>query len=515
MVSLKMKGVIVRAVSRVLLRSRLVVLGLSLLLSRGTAGAASSGSLAEQVDALVSSPKIGNMRVGIQIVALDGRPQMVYEKNSRESLKPASNQKVLTTAAALALLPADFKFTTVLARRGKDLIVVGSGDPATGDPKLARDAKEPITAIFHEWADKLKAAGITRIEGDLLFDDYVFEQQHMNPSWADQFQDQIQNWYVAPVGGLNFNDNCVDVLVKPGAKIGGPAEVTLVPNTPYVQIVNSTKTASKGEPVIRRTGKDPVTVTVSGSVSRATDPRYATSLTIVDPGMFFASAMRTALAAKGIAIDGQTKRERVRLANGSLPGDLQIVARHEQTLPEILERCDRDSQNMFAEALLKAVGAYVGAENSPREGSYATGRQVIELFLKKLGLPSEGCVVDDGSGLSHSNRVTAAALNGVLVYMDRHPRQKEWISNLATPGGEGTLRKRMKELKGKMWGKTGHISGVSTLSGYVQGPKNRRYAFTILCNGSPPKGGLSAHSLQDAICRKLASWDGPLTSGAE
>jgi len=491
-------------------RSRPILVSVVLLLAATVAHAAPPASLASEIHALLSSPKIGKMRVGVQIVVLDDQPTILYELNAHEPFKPASNQKILTTAAAMVLLPADFKFTTVLARRGNDLVVIGAGDPATGDPKLARAAGKPITSVFHEWADKLEAAGVTRIRGDLLFDDYVFEQEHVNPSWATQFKNQMQNWYVAPVGGLNFNDNCVDVVVKPGGAIGAPAVVTLIPNTPYVELKNTCKTAAKGEPVIRRTGSNPVTVTVSGSVSKAGSAESATSLTIVDPGMFFASTLRTVLAAKGIAIDGQIRRERIRLGDGRIPPDLDIIARHEQTLPELFQRSNRDSQNLFAEALLKAVGAYVGAIDNPRVGSYASGRQVMELFLDKLGLKHEGCVIDDGSGLSHSNRITAAVLTGVLVYMDRHPRQREWLSNLAEAGGEGTLRKRMRELKGKVFGKTGHIAGVATLSGYVTGPKNRRYAFAILCNDTTRSAGMSAHTLQDSICRKLATWDGPL-----
>lgn len=502
-----------RAVFARLCRSRLVRLSLGLWIAAGTARAASNTSLASELEALLSSPKLGKMQVGAQIVVLGPRPAIVSERNRDEPFKPASNQKILTTAAAMALLPADFKFTTLLARRGNDLIVIGSGDPATGDPKLARAARQPITALFHDWADKLEAAGVIRISGDLIFDDTIFEPQHLHPNWTEQFKNQLQNWYVAPVGGLNFNDNCVDVSVRPGGSIGAPAQVTLTPNTPYVELNNTCKTAQKGEPVIRRTGTRSVTVHVSGSVSKAGNAGSATSLTVTDPGMFFATTLRTVLAAKGIAVDGQIRRERVRLSEGGLPKNLQVIARHEQTLPAILERSNRDSQNLFAEALLKAVGAYVGAGDNPRVGSYENGRRVVELFLDRLKLRHDACVIDDGSGLSHSNRITPAVLTGVLVYMDLHPRREEWISHLATPGGEGTLRRRMRDLNGKVFAKTGHISGVSTLSGYVEGPDNRRYAFCVLCNNTTQTAGMSAHALQDAICRKLATWSGPLAGG--
>lgn len=472
-------------------------------------------ALADEIHSLLTSDRIGRMRVGAQIVVLQEQPWILAQINEDEPLKPASNQKILTTAAALTLLPKDFAFRTVLGLRGDDLVVIGAGDPAFGDPRLARKADRAITAVFHEWADKLRANGVTHISGDLLFDDSIFEQAFINPSWIEQFKGQMQQWYVAPVGGLNFNGNCVDVLVRPGESRGSPAEVTLIPNTPYTRLENTCKTAAKGQPKIHRDNDDPLTIKVSGTVSRPGDPENPQSLTVRDPGLFFATTLRTVLATNGIAVEGKLRRERVRADDNSIPADLRVVAVHEQTLPDVFLRSNRDSQNMFAEALFKAVGAYAGVPTDrPRVGSYETGREVVGEFLEYLRLDVSRCVLDDGSGLSHSNRTTAAVLAGVLVYMDRHPRRAEWISDLAEPGKPGTLRKRMKDLKGQVFGKTGHISGVSTLSGYVHGPDDRRYAFAILCNDSH-RGKISAHSLQDTICRKLAAYSGPLTTAGE
>ncbi|MBI4578645.1 MAG: D-alanyl-D-alanine carboxypeptidase/D-alanyl-D-alanine-endopeptidase [Planctomycetes bacterium] len=510
-----MKGFIVAGISSGGRRLWLVF-GLVTWLTSGSAVAAdAAGCLADELGRLLTSPQIGKMRVGVRVVCLeDPRPRVVYDLNPDEPLKPASTQKILTTAAVFALLPADFKFRTVLARRGDDLVVIGSGDPAIGDPQLARAARESITAVFHRWADKLKAAGVTRATGDLLLDDYIFEQRFINASWTTQFKDQMERWYCAPVGGLNFNDNCVDIVVRPGGGVGSPAQVTLIPTTPYVKLANTCKTAAKGEPAIRRTVGETVTVSVSGSVSRPGSSSSPLSLTVGDPGLFFASTLRTVLAAEGIAIDGATRRARVRLADNSIPRDLEIVAVHEQTLPDVIQRCNKNSQNMFAETLLKTVGAYAGTTTDrPRIGSYETGRQVLEQFLRRIGVADEGCVIDDGSGLSHSNRTTAAVQAGVLTYMDRHPRQEEWIATLAEPGADGTIKRRLRELSGRVFAKTGHIKDVSALAGYVFGPDGRRYAFSILCNDTS-RSRMSSNALQDAICRKLATWEGPLTTAS-
>jgi len=482
------------------------IIGLVVVLGVATVASAADAGLSAAIEKIVSSA--GKMKVGVRVEALGPKPTLIFDYNSSESFKPASNQKIVTTAAAMCLLSPDFTYRTILAVRGDDLVIIGSGDPSCGDPLMAQEAKQPITAMFHEWAERLKAAGITTIRGHLLFDDSIFDEEYVLASWTRQFN--MLAGYCAPVGGLNFNDNCVGVVVKPGAEgIGSPAEVTLVPGTSWIRLENTAKTAKSGEPLVKRQGSGALTITVSGSVSKANDPRTGLPIPITDPGMFFASACRTALAAQGITILGETKRARVRLVNGGLPADLRPVAVHERKMSEILWRVNKSSLNMFAEAVLKTVGAYAGREATPGVGSYETGRAATQRFLDSLGVPRGSYVIDDGSGLSHDNRVTPVMLTALLKHMNNHPRRKEWWSNLAVPGEKtGTLRRRMKDLAGKVFAKTGHISGVSTLSGYVVGADKQVYVFSVLCNETTG-AKVSPHTIQDGICRQLASWGAP------
>lgn len=486
---------------------RFLVIGLWLICAGSQAVRAEDlSSLADQIRKLALSPALGKMQVGLRVDVLGSATKEVCGFHDEDMLKPASNQKIITTAAAIALLPPDFVYQTVLARRGDDLIIIGSGDPSTGDPRIAKALGQPITAVFHRWAERLAAAGLTSIKGNLLFDDTIFELEHVHPSWRGMFN--LQDWYAAPVGGLNFNDNCVDVQIKPGP-MSQPAQITLIPNTTWVQLKNNSVTAKKGEPTISRTGEGPITISVGGSVSRPNSVDDPFSLTIVDPGAFFASTCRTALAAKGITIQGQTRRQRVRLADGSLPKDLQIIAIHESRLPDFLWRVNKCSQNMFAEALFKTVGYYTTRDASPRVGTNANARAAVTRFVAGLGVPVDNQVFDDGCGLSHHNRTSAATIVAVLRFMDGHPRREVFRSSLAVPGEEiGTLKKRMKDMAGRVIAKTGTISGVSSLSGYVEGPGGRRYAFSVLCNDTgKAKGGVSAaHKLQDDLCRLLAGW---------
>ena len=483
------------------------VIGLLILISASAAIAVDeTAALREEIRRVVVANSAGKMRVGVRVERLGSEPVVLFRSRSNELFKPASNQKVITTAAALAILGPDYAYRTVLAMRGSDLVIIGSGDPSIGDPRMARAAGEPITAVFHDWAARLKQRGVTEIKGDLLFDDTIFELEHVHPSWQGRFN--LQQWYTAPVGGLNFNDNCVDVLIKPAKAIGQPAVIILIPNTPWTKLANKTKTAKKGEPLISRSGDGPVTVTVSGKVSRPNSVEDPFSLTIDDPGQFFAATCRTVLAAKGIKVHGQTKRQRVRLADGSLPKDVKILAVYERKLKDMLWRCNKSSQNVFAEALFKTVG-YHKSNPSSRIGSNKTASAAVLAFLEQLGLNTEGLVIDDGSGLSHENRCTPDAIARVLTLMHYTSMGKVLRSSMATPGEQvGTLRKRLKDLAGKVFAKTGTISGVSALSGYVDGPDGRRYAFCVLCNDThKAKGGTSAaRRVQDALCRKLATW---------
>jgi len=286
--------------------------------------------------------------------------------------------------------------------------------------------------------------------------------------------------------------------------------VTLIPNTTYCTLVNKAVTGGKGEPSISRGGEDPITITVSGTVSRSASFDSPFSLPIVDPGMFFASAARAVFAAEGIEIVGRTRRERVRQKDGMVPSSLQVVAVHEQSLPDVLERANYHSLNMAAEGLLRTVGAYSQEGKIVRQGSLETGRATVAKFLGSLGLGPELYVVDDGSGLSRDNRAAALVYTTVLKHMDAHPRREAWWKSLAEAGeAEGSLKRRMKDLGGKVFAKTGHINNVSALSGYVVGPGSRRYAFSVLCNDTyRVKGGpSSAHALQDGLCRLLAGWN--------
>jgi len=475
-----------------------------------SAGLHAAPDLSKRLDAALAPGRKPDVLMGVRVLDLPGG-QVVYSLNAHRVFTPASNMKLVITAAAVDLLGMDFTYRTVLARRGDDLLIVGAGDPATGDPQIARQRNEPVTGIFHRWADALRAGGITEVRGQLLFDDSIFDATWVNPSWNPE---ELDSWFAAPVGGLNFNDNCIDLTVQPAAKSGDPVLVEMVPPTQTIQLVNTCRTGGSAHPLIRRKPGEDVLILTGQCAKRTGLPPVA----VHDPGRLFAGACREALVASGIRIGGELRRVRIRQADGSLPPDWTIVATHETPLGEVLARCNKSSQNLFAECLLKTLGYHHGRSpgESPPVGNWTTGRMAVRQFLMKAGLPPHECVIDDGSGLSHDNRLSPAHLTNVLHYMFNHPAREQYINSLAVSGEDGTIKRRMRDIGGQVYAKTGYVSGVRTLSGYVSDRGGKRWAcFAILVNGI--KGSTGPYvAIQDDVVRLIAQWldgqGGPATS---
>jgi serine-type D-Ala-D-Ala carboxypeptidase/endopeptidase (penicillin-binding protein 4) len=460
-----------------------------------------AADLAGRLNAALAPGRKAEVVMGIRVLELPGG-QEAYALNADKAFTPASNMKLVTTAAALDLLGLNFRYRTVLAHRGDDLLIVGAGDPGTGDPRLATLRGEPITAMFHKWADALKAAGLTEIRGQLLFDDSIFDSTWINPGWNAA---ELDTWYAAPVGGLVFNDSCVDVRVSPGPKPGEPLIVEMTPPTRTVQLINNSRTGGNGTPLIRRKPREDVLL-LSGQGSKR---REIAPVAVHDPGLFFAGACREALVAKGIRLGEQIKRVRIRQADGSLPAEWKVIATHETPLVDVASRCNKYSQNLFAECMLKTLGYYHGqsaGDGGTAVGSWTTGRVAVRKFMMKAGLPPYECVIDDGSGLSHDNRLTPTHLTNVLRYMYNHPGREQYVHSLAVSGKEGTVKKRMKDISGQVYAKTGYVAGARTLSGYVSDRGGKRWAcFSILVNGV--KGGTRGYAdIQDEVVRIVAQW---------
>lgn len=448
-------------------------------------------SFPKTLDSILMGHGVKNVVMGAHVVELStGRT--LYAHDAEKPMLPASNAKLVIMAATIDRLGPEHQFETLLARCGDDLIVIGGGDPSFGDPKLAESRRQSVTSVFRKWSADLKAAGITHIRGRLVFDDSIFDSSFIHPNWP---VDQRQSWYEAPIGGLNLADNCVVVSASPGQP-GQPAKLSMTPGNTALTLVNRTTTESSTRPTAQRTGSQ---IIVSGPVSR---PCTVAEITVPDPGKYFAAALRTTLAANGISIDGEIARQRVRTADGGLAADVKTIARHRVSMADALGRAGKNSLGMMAEGLIKTLGA---AENGT--GTWTSGAAVVEHFVHSCGGSQGQFHFDDGSGLSRENRLSPATMTIVLKHMFNARGRDLLMASLSHAGVDGTLEKRMREVKGRVIGKTGYIGGVRTLAGYIHTQDDRWLAFAFFYNNATATQPLT-HA-QDEACRYLVTGAAP------
>jgi D-alanyl-D-alanine carboxypeptidase/D-alanyl-D-alanine-endopeptidase (penicillin-binding protein 4) len=443
-----------------------------------------SPKLTDRLTQWLASPALKGADVGLHIVQLDDA-QTLFARDPNRLLVPASNTKLFTTAAALVALGPEFHFETLVGVDGDDLVVVGGGDPAIGGRFTGGDP----TVYFRRWAKVLRDQGVNYIAGDLVLDDSRFDRQWIHPHWA---KGDRGHWYAAPISALSLNDNCIDVRVAPGAKLGGPAAVTLTPDVPFLKVTNLTRTVSSSKQhaprVLHRPGSG--AIECDGAVYHHA-AATKTSVPVDDPTHLFATVLREVLADEGVRIVGQARRSPHAVDSKSF----RTRVSHRFPMIEAVAVANKESQNLFAEHLLKTIGAERGA------GTWDAGRGAAVQTLTRLGVAADSFVLDDGSGLSRQNRATARSFTTLLAAMHRGPHATVFRQSLATSGVDGTLKKRLAEppYRGRIFAKTGSITGVRSISGYAHTRSGKWLAFSLIIN----RPRQSVRSLQDELCRIL------------
>jgi N-acetylmuramoyl-L-alanine amidase len=436
----------------------------------------------------------------------DGRE--LYARDIDKPVIPASNGKIAVSAATLDRFGSAHTFKTYLAMDGDDLWLIGTGDPACGDGRLAKEKGGTTTTMLDKWADALKAKGISHVKGNLYYYAGAFDNELTHPSWSRSF---LTDWYAAPVTGLNFNDNCIDVTVSP-TTADQPATFVVVPPTNNIKVTNGivTKEGDGGPAASIDREKTADLFTISGGVSKPTELE---SKPVTDPAAFFADALRTHLTARGITIAGESKRSDKPLAATEVPPADKIVAVHETSMTDAIGRINKQSQNLFAEAFAKYLGKQFRADNGITEpGSWKAGSDAVHAFLKKLNINDSQIVVADGSGLSRENRVTSRMISDLLVAMSKHKDGETFRKSMGEAGVDGTIGKRMKDLAGRVFAKTGYINGVRSLSGYVKTNEGKWLVFSIIYNGID--GDVKPYeALQDEAVHLLATWPSLSSAG--
>jgi D-alanyl-D-alanine carboxypeptidase/D-alanyl-D-alanine-endopeptidase (penicillin-binding protein 4) len=454
-----------RHVARVLL-----IVGVLLALPGVTFAQSGRQQVAQQLATLLGAVPKGT-HVGL-VVADAASGERWFAQANDEPLKPASVLKLFVTAAALEYLGPDFRYETRVYLRNDELWVCGAGDPSLGDERIARRDGQSLLFPFEDWAEALRERGV-RTLSRLVLDDGVFEHTWRHPDWPES---QSDTWYQAPVGGLNFNDNCLDASVRLES---GDVRLVLRPPLPASFYENGLTIGSRQRPLVRR-APDRDVFEFSGTVKRD-GPLGPVS--VYRPTVFFGHALREVLRQRGIDVQGPV----VRRIFGPEAHDGTIrVATHVTPLSDVLWRANTFSQNLFAECLLKSLAAYgPDGQRNGQEGSWLTGVARMRTVLGKLGVDTTTAVFRDGSGLSHSNRVTADQVVELLLHMNRHRCREMFLTSLAQPGESGSMRTRYADpvLAGKLRAKTGSLSGVRALAGYVQREDGTTLVFAVLCNG--------------------------------
>ncbi len=433
--------------------------------------------------------------LGVHIVDLSSH-QSAFAFEADQPRILASNTKLLTTAAALETLGADFVFETRVMVRGTAKDGVLSGDLAifgAGDPNLSgRFHEGDAYAIFREWAAALKAQGIARVTGNLYLVNGLFNPPNIHPDWP---RNQLTSWYEAPVEALSFNDNCILVRVWPASSAGLPARVETVPKLGYFEIRNSattTGTRSGNRLLVGRLG-DSDTIVVSGTIGLRTGPGEEW-VAVHDPTAYFGAALKAALAEEGVEVAGT-----VAPAHGSPDGAWQLVTTQRSDLARTLAVTLKRSQNFYAESLAKLLGWKVRGE-----GSWAAGVGVVGDFLAGIGIAPASFHLVDGSGLSRGNQMSPRSMTGLLEQMYFHALGRDFLRSLPFSGERGLQWQRRlarPPYAGNVFAKTGTIDGVSTLSGYAKAVSGRVYAFSLLFNQVRSNSG--AHAAQDRIVAAL------------
>jgi D-alanyl-D-alanine carboxypeptidase/D-alanyl-D-alanine-endopeptidase (penicillin-binding protein 4) len=440
-----------------------------------------AGNLKGELDSIVGRSSQRSVSLSIEVIKAD-TGEVVYQHNAGMPLLPASNMKLVTTAAAIDTLGSDFQYATKVGFAGNTLVIIGSGDPLLGDRETDEKHGKAACWVLDDIVKAVKASGKTAING-IIVDTSIFDDVRVSPNWPTN---QLNKWYEAEVSGLNFYTNCIEFIAR--NKGGTKAELSMQPSTSYVSVVNETTTISKGSDTVglwRQPGSSEIFV--KGKCRGETEPM---KVTIERPAAFMGSLVAERLGQAGIRVEGP-------LLEKSVGTPDTIIATFSTPIADVLQRCNKDSLGLAAECLLKTMGA---KSSGGKGGSWATGRAAMAKFLTSLGVGESEFKIDDGCGLSEENRLSANALTKVLLHVYKTEDWPMFKDSLAVGGEDGTAAKWFKEAKykGKIIGKTGYIAGVKSFSGVCVTDKGD-YLFSIITNKA---NGGTRDAIND-ICKAI------------
>src|SRR6202045_4499435 len=465
--------------------------------------------LQDRIAGVVSAPDLARGFWGIEVVSLS-TGKTLYSQNADKLFTPASNTKLFTTAATLALIGADYKFHTTVETTGTldrygrlngDLVLVGRGDPDLSGRELPYDLRtqrndDPIQAL-ELLADALAQKGVKFIDGDIVADDSYFAFERYGEGWS---QDDLVWADGAPVSALTINDNVLFVNILPADRAGDRAFVSITPFADYYRIENRiiTTPAGTGRKIFINREPGATVLTLWGNMPLG-DAGANEALAIEDPAEFAAALFHQLLENRGIVVYGKQRTRHTELASLStlmvtataparggdepsraVPNQPLVLASYEsKPLIEDVRVINKVSQNLHAEILLRLLGREKGAA-----GTVEGGLEVLRGFLNQADVPADQYLFYDGSGLSRQNLVTPHAVVQLMRYAASQTWGVSFRETLPVAGIDGSLAERFPNLDPRthVYAKTGSLGGVKTLSGYATTARGQQVAFSILSN---------------------------------
>jgi D-alanyl-D-alanine carboxypeptidase/D-alanyl-D-alanine-endopeptidase (penicillin-binding protein 4) len=478
--------------------------------------AAGSGELAKRLDAAIDQSELGDARWGVYVASMTDE-SIVYQRNSDKLFTPASNMKIYTTGVALDLLGADYRWRTSVYADSQpdangnvrgDLILYGRGAP-----DLVATAKDEERGSIAKLADDLYARGVRSVGGNIVGDESYFRGDALGDGW--QWND-LQWYFGAEASALTINGNEVDINFVPTGKVGGFGEVRTTDTEGFVTVQNRMVVADRKESPTIGVHRD-----LSGNdieVWGEFDPRakgFGARLSVHKPALWAAKLFLRALKNRGIQVTGQTTSRDSRVPppqrfDPTHATELAFIL--SQPLSEIARQTNKESNNLFAELILRTLGRERGemaaSLTAGRErGDDEAGLAVIRLWLSRAGIATNRLALHDGSGLSRLDLVTPETSVQLLLSLSKTAVGPVFKQSLPISGRDGTLGGRLKTIADKVSAKTGSLTYDNSLSGYLTTSKGGLMAFSIMCNDQTGRG--DSIRLIDQIVTTLEAFPDP------
>ncbi|MEN0020873.1 MAG: D-alanyl-D-alanine carboxypeptidase/D-alanyl-D-alanine-endopeptidase [Planctomycetota bacterium] len=493
---------------------RALAVGLAVCLAAfGARGQSLELGLAAEIDTLIAAAGLEEADVSVHIVDLSTDRTLVTRQADRPML-PASTMKLLTSVSALHVLGAEYVYRTRFERIGDRLIIRGSGDPLLGDPALLRAQDPPASTdqLLDTLAEAIAADNDSPIR-EIVADDSVFDREWTHPTWDEE---DLPRHYAAPVAGVNFHGNVFSVFARP-SRDGNSPSISTEPDAAWLSVnvkARSRRDGGNTAWLARSPGAN--LFTLLGNV--ATRLSAPIRVTTIDNPVLFGQLVADRLVRTGVPVAGREKPSvdppvGVRMgltdteANGSEQARVAVEVR--TPLTDVLERCNRDSHNLSAEALMKTIANAVTGQ----PGTWADGAAVMRMLIRERLGPefAASASIADGSGLSRSNMLAPSLVTAWLedAYEDDSVRQP-LLESLATPGS-GTFTRRFNglDIDALVYGKSGTLTGVRNVAGYVIHPVSGRcVVFCIFVSQRPGAApvGRNGRDFADRVINAIDDW---------